>query len=518
MACGARVAIVALAMAAVATAGRNESETRATDLLEEGYRLGNQIESPNRVYFLGVLTQTANKIGAPQEERWCRQMFQESFDVQDSWDRIALEKNALVALSFVNARAAMDLLWRVEAPVAKASGIYTEDVRANAASTIFANFFDSQMNAAPSEDSSEDRLQVAMGEIRRHATHLGKTGEYPYRAMGSIIQKLAARKRHEGTINLAFGEAIKFYSESSPKFINQDEEFLEFLQAILDKVSDPALVHVSLSELIKHLEAPFSQVHVRFQAEYLMPADDVVRFTDRNKSLLFRAVPLIRKHDPGLAKSITDKYPEFTRAGEGMTYISQGVIYGSVPPEQSAAMRTRMRQTSLLSTIQIKQQSDPREALHLAEQLSDSALKLVATSEIVPGLMRTDPAAAKAIYAANRSHLQEISDEQHRLHATVALTKAASAVNDEDDFKAFSDTAFQQGAEMYGEDYRQRPELQAYQRRGYSELKDIVTFASAHNLNWTVRHVRSIQNIELRAHLLVFAAEGMAKRDKTVAK
>jgi hypothetical protein len=126
--------------------------------------------------------------------------------------------------------------------------------------------------------------------------------------------------------------------------------------------------------------------------------------------------------------------------------------------------------------------------------------------------MRVDSAAATAIYTARRTQLQDVADGQQRLQVLVALAKAAWTVKDEDDFKAFASRAFEQGSEMYREDYRERPELRADLRRGYSELKEIVRFATAHNLNWTVDRIRSIQNIELRAHLLVFAAEGMAQR------
>jgi hypothetical protein len=494
--------------------GANEPRTRPTALLEESYRLIGQIDSPNRVYFLLPLTQAGSRIGTAQEEKWCKQMFQESFDVRDAWDRVALEKNALVALSFVNAAAAMDLLWRVEGPLADSRGDYPEDVRADGASTIFPNFFDSQMRTPGSGDAVENRLQATLGDIEHHAVHIGKTGEYPYHGMGSIIQKLDVRNGHQDAMNLIFGEALKFYSESKPKFRNRDSEFLGFLQAVVDKVSDPTLVHAAISELVTHLKSPTVQNDVSFQAEYRTANGDVVRFSDRNKSLLFRAVTLIRKQDPKLAKSIADEYPELKNAGEGMTYISGGVIEGSVSPDQAAAMRARMRQISLLSVIQAKQRNNPVEALDLTNELSDPGLKLIGVSDVLPGLMRVDAPAASAIYAERRTQLQEVADDQQRLQVLVALAKAAWAVKDDGDFKAFASRAFEQGSEMYREDYRQRPELRADLRRGYAELKDIVRFATAHNLNWAVDRIHSIQNVELRAHLLVFAAEGLAQQDK----
>jgi len=120
----------------------HESRTQPTTLLEESYSLIGQIDVPNRVYFLLPLTQAGRTIGSSQEENWSTQMFRESFDVRDPWDRIALQKNALVALSVVNAPSAMDLLWRVEGPLPDAHGDYPEDVRADGASIIFPNFFD----------------------------------------------------------------------------------------------------------------------------------------------------------------------------------------------------------------------------------------------------------------------------------------------------------------------------------------------------------------------------------------
>jgi hypothetical protein len=173
-----------------------------------------------------------------------------------------------------------------------------------------------------------------------------------------------------------------------------------------------------------------------------------------------------------------------------------------------------MRQLSLLNVIQAKEGSNPIEALRLTNELSDPGIKLIGISDTLPGLMRVDSAAASAIYAERRTHLQDVADDQQRLQVLVALAKAAWAVKDDVDFKAFASRAFQQGSEMYREDYRQRPELRADLRRGYAELKDIVRFANAHNVNWTVDRIHSIQNVELRAHLLVFAAEGLAQRDK----
>jgi hypothetical protein len=484
----------------------------AIKLLDESYSLLNQIDSSNRVFYLLPLTQAGAKIGSSHEEEWCKQMFQESFNVRDPWDRVALEKNALVALSFVNASAAMELFWRIEAPMPDARGTYPEDVRADGASTIFPNYLDAQIKGIGTDGSVENRLQTAIGEIQRHAAHIGKTGDYPYRAMGTIIQRLDARKDHQSTINLIFAEAVKFYSEGKPKFRNRDAEFLALLQSAINAGADPSLVNGAMSLFVKNLRAPVLPNDVSFEAEYRTPQGEVIKLTDRNKALLLRAASIIRKADPKLAKSMAEEYAEFSKATDGMTYISGGVVEGIVDPQQAAAMHAKMRQISLLALIQAK----PLQSKQFIDELSDNGMRLVGRLSLIAGLMQVDPVAARAIYADQRTQLQEMADNAQRLRGIVALAKAASSVKDESDFKSLTDRAIEQGAELYREDYRQRPDLRPDLHSGYSELREIIRFATAHNLNWTIDRIRSIQNVELRAHLLVFAAEGVAEQSEKV--
>src|SRR5262249_29678453 len=145
------------------------------------------------------------------------------------------------------------------------------------------------------DESIENRLQAAIGEIQRHAAHIGKTGDYPYRAMGNIIQRLDARKDHQSTINLIFSGAVKFYSEGKPKFRNRDAEFLALLQSAINAGAEPSLIQGAVSLFVKNLSAPVRQNDVSFEAEYRTPRGDVIKFTDRNKALLFRAASIIRK-------------------------------------------------------------------------------------------------------------------------------------------------------------------------------------------------------------------------------
>ena len=280
-------------------------------------------------------------------------------------------------------------------------------------------------------------------------------------------------------------------------------------------MSDPVLVHAGIDQFVKSTKAPVVQANLSFEAEYRTREGDTIRFTDRNKALLFRALPIIRKADPDLAKSLATEFSNFNRASEDMTYISGGVVEGSFSPQETAAMHAKMRQISLLILIQARQQTDPVQASKLTSELSDGGVRVVAVASSLPGLMRVDPHAAKVAYNDQRSKLQEIGDDRARLTAAIALAKAASAAENEIDFRDFAGQAFSQAVEMYKADYRERPNLRPDLRKGYSKLSDLARFAAVHDLNWGMDRIHSIQNMELRAHLLTFAAGAIADEAQT---
>src|SRR5437588_3435810 len=227
----------------------------ANKILDESVSLINHIDHSNRVFYLLPLTQAGAKSRHPREEEWCKQMFQAALTLQDSWDRVALEKNAAVCLSSVNPIGAMELFWRIEPPAADERGNYPEDVRADAAVPVFSRYLENQIQGTPGNES-ESRVQNALGEIRRHALQIAKTGDYPYRAMENVIKKLTERKSAQSDINLIFGEAVRFYSEAKPKFRNRNAEFLVLLQTAITTVSDPVLVHAGIDQFVKSTKAP----------------------------------------------------------------------------------------------------------------------------------------------------------------------------------------------------------------------------------------------------------------------
>jgi hypothetical protein len=160
--------------------------------------------------------------------------------------------------------------------------------------------------------------------------------------------------------------------------------------------------------------------------------------------------------------------------------------------------------------IQARQQTEPAQASRLVDELSDGELRVLALASTVPGLMRVDQNAAKVTYNDQRSKLQEIADYRARLAATIALAKAATAAGNDSDYRSLAGEAFSQATDMYNTDYRERPDVRPDLRKGYSELGDLARFTATHDFAWGMDIIRSIQNTELRAHLLAFVADALA--------
>jgi hypothetical protein len=49
-------------------------------------------------------------------------------------------------------------------------------------------------------------------------------------------------------------------------------------------------------------------------------------------------------------------------------------------------------------------------------------------------------------------------------------------------------------------------------RQGYTELKDIVVFGVAHDLAWILPNITDLQDVQLKADLLVAAAQGVVQQ------
>jgi hypothetical protein len=308
----------------------------------------------DRIFYLIGLTGKAAVTNPRKAVAWSKELFSLAFSMPVGWDRIAAEKNALVPLSKIDPELAINLFSKVEVPEPDPDGEFPEDVRADAAIEIFSNYW---------------RFAGSTGlpRIESLARHIGDTGEYPYRAMGRIVKKLVGLPGTEGNIkgNKIFSEAVTYYLRGS-KFLNRDQEFLEFLQNAKSAASE-AEYQQALRIFVNRLttEAPKDENYI---AE-IGTAGRTFRFADENRTLLFRTLPLIAETNVVWAQELMRRYAELRHASERIVYIAGGVVRGNPNQWQLAALQNEVLQRSLLRNVQELRQTNSRAATQLAERL-----------------------------------------------------------------------------------------------------------------------------------------------------
>lgn len=474
----------------------NPSQQQANQLLEQSVTLAEQFSPGDHVYFLYTLTSAAVDI-APKSKReqWCTQMFRLASQMEPSWNRVAQQKNALICLSKMNATLAMKRFDEVDLPQPDEDGEFPEDLRASAAFTIFQNYWNvAGISGLP---TIEDR-----------ANHIGDTGEYPYKAMGQIIAAMGKDSSTAATRKALFEKAIGYYNNPKPRpFRNRNAQFLKLLQATRPPIVDKGVFRDALRIFYQQI---FSETTK--DVDYAEEVNDIV-FLDRRRAFLFHAFDMINTVDPLWARELQHQYKELTKATGKIEVISASAIHQDVTPEQAQYLHYKLSQETLPEKIQEKIDAhDIAGANLLATRLTDDHAHILGVAKLLPSLAQTNPTTAERLYAAERTRLQALTDEIERVQALVALAQGAYHVGKQDEFSDLSKSAFSDALRLFTNDSRQRPQLHIQVRQGYTELKDIVVFGVAHDLAWILPNITDLQDVQLKADLLVAAAQGVVQQ------
>lgn len=329
----------------------------------------------SHVFELVRLTRKADEDPA-QLRAMSKELFTLAFRMPVGWDRIAEEKNALVPLSKVDPQQAMKLLRKVENPQPHPRALnFPEDVRADAATYIFPNYW-------------YFGGKQGLAEIRSLARYIGDTGAYPYRAIGVVLNDISKSENANKSLVSTdiFKDAIAYYQQRS-KFLNTNEEFLEFLRKTKFAVPK-AYYMLALRIFVSHLTTEGSKNKL-YIAEISTSAG-TFRFYDENESLLFQTFPLISEVDPIWAAEMILRHSSLQHATGKVIYRAAGVILGNPRESQVSRLQANVLQLALVHTLEELQRTNPKEALQLAKRLSSLPEPLFSLSDIPAWSQRGD--------------------------------------------------------------------------------------------------------------------------------
>lgn len=477
-----------------------QNANKAVDLLNQSYSASGNIKDSEQLYYLTDLARVSAAMSPhpPQTELWCRSLFVAASQVQDPLLRAAGQKNALMYLSSVDPVLALRRLDDVQVLKGQGGAIQDEDVRADAADTIFSNLW-------------ERFGAKAIPDIERTAASLGASGQYPYRAAAAILKRLspASDDQSRTAANTLFRDAFESYRRENG-FQNREEEFLNLLRSAGLSMVDSSLVDSALKLYVDRLAEQTALSHVHYYAEVYTSQGSIVPFSDRNRAFLFMLMPVIRQFEfeKDFADKLIEQYPELKDASGEMHYVSGGFFFGN--PSDANRQHIQWLQQSLLSQIKTLQDSAPEIALQMASRLTDRTMRIVGYSTVLPSLAKTNRSAALQLYADQVAQAQNLSDPSERLTATVALAEAAHYLGETADRSKFINESFKLALNMFNHDSRP---VRTQKRKGYSELAQVASLAAESGSDSIVDQIQRIQSPRLKGHLLIAAAEGSAKQN-----
>lgn len=387
---GARLAVIVIAVAILFINARSydasQSESRPLKLLQQSHTLSTELDPLDRASVLLTLLKNGEDIiPETQYKEWCSEMAQQARRIFDGWDRVAQEKNALVRLSKVDPIRALREYSTIEDPQPQVDGTFPEDVRADGAITIFAGAWDSQPTIST-------RLLI-LNDIEAEALRIGRTGEYPYEAMGNIIvsvHKTGSNQAKEKTQKI-FRDAIHFYREEPHKFINRDEEFRRFLEATKTIIDDHDLLAEAVQVFVyKVLHSPKDMDYV----SEIRTAKGITQFTDDKAELLFQEFPTVQKLAPALANELRLRDRKLDKAVLPMDDpITGGYVALDRDERQTQQMHSKIRQAQVIRNM-LKSadlnvtDTKLNQALADVAELSDDAIRIQGYCALMPSLVR----------------------------------------------------------------------------------------------------------------------------------
>jgi hypothetical protein len=318
---------VALAQHTPVLALQHRAGPAPDEVLNESYQVSRELAPLDRAILLNFISRTAGQHHNMYTSAWAQENFLLANQLPLDWNRIAIEKNAAVAMSFVAPLRAMVMLRSMDLPVSAGNG-FPEDVRSDAATTIFLNYW-------------RANRQKGLGRIRADALYLGYTGQYPYHAVAGIVTELAdtslkqSRAFPDAAQSLVF-DAFASYQHGS-KFRTENDEFVEFLQS-LHSVLPSALLRQGLELAVERLVNGEGSSEKEAYLARVETDRGTVTFHRREDKLLFDLLPLLREINPQWPSDILRRDPSLQQPqGNGGHEVAAEAITipgGTEPPTE----------------------------------------------------------------------------------------------------------------------------------------------------------------------------------------
>ncbi len=486
--------------------------SEALTFLDKSHSLLSSLDELDRIRFLNDLVVIAPEVAPERVAPWAQELITMAQSIRnpkfDDWDRIAFQKNAVVALSKIDPELAMQKFVEMGSPAPNSEGRLPEDVRAFGARVLYLNYF-------------KAFGRRSLPTLQKQAARLASDGAYPFHAMSLVIGEVTPTGKEENTTgDELFADALNYYSCDS-KVENQDAEFFTFLQNTEPVVSRPLFLK-GLHEFAAHLTNPncdrIPEVD-QFLAIIKTPNGDI-RLRDQRKALLFGAFSFLKKADQSFANQLQKSKDNYYLAGADapITQIASGRFSKDVPaenePEVEKSISSRFFVTGHTKHTRLESAGGAR--THAIRRRPKKPFRAGRFRYSRFGRERSTASEGVGTFA-NSTELDLLPEGPQNIQASVWLAEAAFHMQDTENFQYLAAKVFDEGVNEFEQSYtttKDSSDIPVDNRPGYTQLAEFDEFACAHNVRWPLDEINNMNDARLKAHLFMYAAKGIAKQRK----
>jgi hypothetical protein len=460
-------------------------------LLIQSYLQGMQFVPEERAFLLTRLHDAAQEINSSLAVLWAEETFQLTFDLAPSWNRLSHQKNSLITLSRFDSRGAMELFASLDVPIDSKDSLLPEDMRAQAAVTIFGRFWKAQ---------GVQGLDL----IRVYAKGLGETGQYPYLAMAALIKDLSATDPPQA--ESIYAEATAYYRKPS-KYRDSDAKFARF---ILDteKYLSVSLRKSALEAVLERVERQKPRVG---DGELVVAArSSAVNFatTQPEFLVLLRLLPAFEHVDPEWRKQLINKYPALSV--EAAQPRIETAFVGGAPGTVDDSVKQRVLERTRLSQLrQLLAKDEFQQAAELSDSFTNRDLRATAFALLAGKQYELSPKNAKQRLTDSKKLIDGLEPNAAKVAALAEFAASAYVLSDEDSAAQAWEKGFDLGEELFRQEVDARPGTAAYVTQVYDSMNRLIEIGVRHAKQRTLERLSQVRNDVLHANLKIDTAAAM---------
>jgi len=464
----------------------------ALQMLNQAVKLSGSFSASERVDSLTDAAEIASQVDPNTARTWAEEAFALTKNIAMGQFRAAMQKNALRILALNAPDEALTLYRKQDLPSnwGKPSEML-EDPRALSDPSVLTVIWKSK---------GEEYIR----QLISLATFLGKTGQYPYRNMGQIAID-AARNNPRATKTILAAALHAFRRD--PGFKSTNNQFVLFILRT-HSVANPGILKKEVQAAVDAIEHPRTPAHATYHFRVTTPLGSA-EFDSEREYLLFRLMPLAIESAPQLAARLRTSYSSLRHAPTINADAPVGVA-GAVSMDGTASparMQIAVDRASVFRASQLAQ-GEPDEALKVANQIADPALRTLALVLLAPA-EKDKPQAEQWMLSGNEA-LNTMKDDLLKLQLMTAIIKSDLSMGETDSARIMLPTAFALGQRIYAADHQRYPEKAAYETDGADSLAEIAYAAGLANGETSEALIQHIPDDILRARLLISTARALA--------